>query len=118
MKRFLIVGLIQFFFSNVRAETKGELLLRAYVAPIIRTSFNQKLINSRQILLVISSQSNLEHPSETQKFEVEGIDQNGLDSHVKKIESKDHTVQYEILINRLQHTLPESRPILLKISAN
>lgn len=109
---------MHFFLSRAMAETKGELQLRAYVAPSIRTSLKERQLNSGQVLLIISTQSNDEHPSETQKFEVEGIDQKGLDSHIKKIESKDHTVQYEVLINRLKYTMPGNKPILLKISAN
>ncbi len=118
MKRILIIGLFQFTFLRVQAETKGELQLRAYVAPSIRTSFRERLLSSGQVLLVISSQSNAEHPSETQKFEVEGGDQKGLDSHVKMIESKNHTVQYEVLVNRLKQEVVKNKPILLKISAN
>ncbi|MGZ3787305.1 MAG: hypothetical protein ACXVLQ_02215 [Bacteriovorax sp.] len=113
------VGLIILLsFPMVHAETRKELQLRAFVLPSIKTSVKQLRMSSNQFLWIVSNHTNASHSSEEQKFEVEGLDQAGLESHINKVVTKDRTIQYEILINHIKFALPGSRPIFLKISAN
>ncbi len=119
MKRLLILSFIaSSIFSSVHAAGRGDLQLRAFVAPSISTSVKQLKLSDSQSLWILSSKSNIEHLSDSQRFEVEGLDQSAVESHIRKITSKERTVQYEILINRLKYTLSENRPIFLKIIAN
>lgn len=120
MRRITLVGLIIFPFliSQLQAKTVGELHLVAHVRSTSQTHVKQFNLSSNQLKWIVLNQINAEHSSETQKFEIEGLDQEGMDSHIKKIESKDRTIQYEILVNRIKNTLMENKPIFLKITAN
>ncbi len=114
------VGLFSFYLTaiNVKAETRSDLFLHAHVRPTIGIKLREERLGNNQSRYLISTQTNLENPREGQKFEVEGLDQKGLESHIDKIISKDHTIQYAILIKRLQSHSKSNKPILLKISAN
>ncbi len=83
-----------------------------------KTSISQYNVNANVALLILSSQVNSESLQESQKFEVEGMNQAGLEGHIKKIVSNDRTIQYHLLINRLKSTAVDDKPIFLKISAN
>ena len=117
MKKF-VVAMFILISSTVKAETSGMLFLRSYVASSITTTVKESKISSNKSLWLFSSQMNSSHPTESQKFEVEGLDQAGLESHIKKITGNDRTIQYEVLINRLKNSATIDRPIFLKISAN
>lgn len=120
MKWINLVGLCAVFFlvKEVSAETRADLVLMGYVQPLIGIQLKEQRESGNQSLFFLSTQTNLEHPTEGQTFEVEGLDQKGLESHIDTITSKDHTIQYAILIKRLQSFMPTNKPILLKISAN
>ncbi len=120
MKRIACIGSIisLFLISKAQATTVGELLLAGQVPSVNRTTIKQYNLNSNQLKWIVSSQLNSEHLSETQKFEIEGLDQAGMNSHIKKVESKDHTIQYEILIKHVANPLADARPIFFKITAN
>ncbi len=117
MKTFLAFISLIFSFTAV-ADPSARLVLRAYVPPSINTTVSQTQISSSKSLVMFSSQMNSKHLKDQQKFEVEGLDQSGLESNLKKIAGNDRTVQYELLVNHLKDTMPVHRPIFLKISAN
>jgi len=100
------------------ADDRASLVLRAYVPPAINTRVIQTKLSSSKSLVTFSSQINSRHLRESQKFEVEGLDQSGIEGHIKKVAGNDRTIQYELLINHLSTALLTSRPIFLKISAN
>lgn len=106
------------FQSKAFAEERKALFLRAFIAPAINTRIKESKLSPTQSLWLFSSQMNSRYPSEGQKFEVEGLDQSGIESHIKTIVGSDRTIQYEILISRLKSSMPENKPIFLKISAN
>lgn len=55
---------------------------------------------------------------EAQKFEVEGLEESGLEAKLTAVAGSGRTIQYELLVNHLQDTMPVYKPIFLKISAN
>ena len=118
MKRFLTLILLVLNPLPIMADSSTHLVLRAIVPPSIKTSISQTNISSTKSLWIFSSQINSQYLRESQKFEIEGLDQKGIESHVKKVTAKDRTIQYELLVQRLQATLITERPIFLKISAN
>lgn len=93
-------------------------MLRAFVRPSINTKIVQTRLSASKSLVTFSSQINSRHLREGQTFEVEGLDQAGMESHVKLVAGNDRTIQYELLINQLKASMPSERPIFLKISAN
>jgi hypothetical protein len=114
-----LICILNLLFPMVlRAESRGSLFLRAYVPPSVTTSIKESKLSSTKSLWLFSSVMNSQYISEGQKFEVEGLDQEGLESEVKEIVGKDRTIQYEVLINRLKSKTPNNKPIFLKISAN
>lgn len=120
MKWINLVGLFCFYYTpfQASAETRSELFLHAYVRPTIGIELKEQKLGNSHSRYLISTQTNLENPREGQKFEVEGLDQKGIESHIDKIISKNRTIQYAILVKRLQNYSDSNKPILLKISAN
>ena len=106
------------FSSNLWADGNERLVLRAYVPPSINTTVRQTKISSSQSLVLFSSQINSRSLRDQQKFEVEGLDQSGLEAHLKKITNEERSIQYELLVKYLKDTMPVHKPIFLKISAN
>ncbi|MBC7427955.1 MAG: hypothetical protein H7336_05030 [Bacteriovorax sp.] len=103
---------------NSYAESSAHLVLRAYVPPSINTKFTQTQVSSTQDLLVFSSQINTRYARESQKFEVEGLNQKGLDATLTIVAGNSRTIQYELLVNHLKQAMSVHKPIFLKISAN
>jgi hypothetical protein len=99
------------------AESKGALQLHAFVPLVSKTSVTE-LNKGNQSLFILSNEINSEVLQESQKVEIVGVDQAGLEAHLKKISSNNRTIQYQLLINRLKSTATDLRPIILKISAN
>ena len=93
-------------------------MLRAYVPFAIHTSITQTAVSSTKSLWVFSSQINSKYLRESQKFEVEGLDQKGLEAKITFVTGSDRTIQYELLINHIAATTKSDKPIFLKISAN
>lgn len=115
--------LTAFIFSAVLANTsygddRANLVLRGYVPPSINTKVVHTQLSSSKSLVTFSSQINSKHLRESQKFEVEGLDQSGLDGHIKRVAGNERTIQYDLLINHLASAVVSSKPIFLKISAN
>ncbi len=104
--------------SKVQAESRSALSLRANVPSSITTNIQESKLSSTQSIWMFSSQMNSRYSSEGQKFEVEGLNQEGLETHVKKLMKMDRTIQFEVIINILKSTTPAEKPIFLKISAN
>lgn len=109
-----------FFYSYLSvADDRENLMLRGYVLPSIRTKILQTQLSASKSLVTFSSHINSRYVREGQKFEVEGLDQVGLESQIKLIAGGERTIQYELLINRLKTSVPSTgKPIFLKISAN
>jgi hypothetical protein len=106
------------FCSNAFAGARSFLFLRSHVPATISTNVKESKVSSTQSRWLFSSQVNSRYSSEGQKFEVEGLDQAGLEAHIKQIVGSDRIIQFEILINQLKYSLPSNKPIFLKISAN
>ncbi|MBC7538951.1 MAG: hypothetical protein H7281_09025 [Bacteriovorax sp.] len=115
---FSLLFVIQSLSLELKAESRSTLFLRAYVPGSISTNIKEMKLSATQSLWLFSSLSNSRYPRESQKFEVEGLDQAGLEGHIKKVVGTDHTIQYEVLITRLKFSLAPNKPIFLKISAN
>lgn len=119
MRIFLSLQLTLFFIAEALATERENLMLRGYVFPSINTKIVQTDLSTSKSLVTFSSQINSKWKREGQKFEVEGLDQAGMESHVKHVAGNDRTIQYELLIERLRTTkASEHKPIFLKISAN
>lgn len=118
MKTLVIFFLFAAISSQVFGDDRTNLVLRAYVPPSINTKIVQVQLSSSKSLVSFSSHINSKHMRESQKFEVEGLDQSGLDGHIKKIVGSDRMIQYDLLINHLSASIISSKPIFLKISAN
>lgn len=103
---------------NSYAETKGNLELRAFVPLTAKTSVNQYNVSPKEALVVLSNQVNSDLILESQKIEIEGVTQAGMEAHLKKVVTNNRTVQYHLLINRLKSTAANDKPIFVKISAN
>lgn len=117
--RFTITLFLASLFSNQsHSDDRVNLMMRGYVPPSINTIIVQTQLSSSKSLVTFSSQINSKHLQESQKFEVEGLDQAGMDGHVKLVAGNDRTIQYELLINHLKDVMPDQKPIFLKISAN
>ena len=112
----LFLALLSSYYSV--ADDRTTLMLRGYVPPAIDTKVVQTQLSSSKSLVTFSSQINSKHSRETQKFEVEGLNQEGFDGQMKLLAGNDRTIQYELLINHLKAIMPKSKPIFLKISAN
>ena len=74
-------------------EERANLMLRAFVPPKITTKIVQTQLTSSKRLITFSSQVNSRQIQEGQKFEVEGLDQSGLEGEVKLLTGTDRTVQ-------------------------
>lgn len=118
--RLLLIVLSSMIITNLAFSADREnLMLRGYVLPSINTKIVQTELSPSKSLVTFSSQINSKFSREGQKFEVEGLDQAGMESHIKEIEGIDRTIQYELLINRLKTSMKTNgKPIFLKISAN
>jgi hypothetical protein len=116
----IIISFIALMITNLSiAADRENLMLRGYVPPSFNTKIVQAELSPSQSLVTFFSQINSKFVREGQKFEVEGLDQAGMESHIKQIEGKDRTIQYELLINHLKASnLSKGKPIFLKISAN
>jgi hypothetical protein len=117
IKRILLFTSTTFCIA-AQAGTTRDLSLRAYVPPTSRTSLRERSMSTSQRLWIISNETNVEHAAESQKFELEGLTQPGLEAHISKVISHNRTIQYEILINRISNTLLIQHPIVMNISAN
>lgn len=100
------------------AGERSSVLLRGHVPLAINTHIAQTQLSSLKSLVSFSSQINSQYSRESQKFEVEGLDQSGIEGHIKLVAGNDRTIQYDLLINHLSNSLVSSKPIFLKISAN
>lgn len=118
MKILTLFFLTTVIFFEVVADDRTNLVLRGYVPPSINTKIIQVQLSSSKSLVSFSSQINSKYMRESQKFEVEGLDQSGLDGHINRVVGNDRTIQYDLLINHLSASLASSKPIFLKISAN
>lgn len=118
MRVLTIMFLAVLSLSPSHADDRSNLVLRGYVPPAINTRVTQTQLSSSMSLVTFSSQINSRHLRESQKFEVEGLDQAGLEGHIKLVAGNDRTIQYDLLINHLSTALLTSKPIFLKISAN
>jgi hypothetical protein len=115
---FILLFISQSLSLELKAESRSALFLRAYVPGSVTTNIKETKLSATQSLWLFSSQSNSRYPRESQKFEVEGLDQVGLEGHIKKVIGSDNTIQYEVLITRLKFSMSPNKPIFLKISAN
>ncbi len=114
-----LLALITITFSTQSmADGSSRLVLQAYVPPTINTTIRQMQLSSSKSLVLFSSQVNYKHLNHLQKFEVEGLNQSGLEATLKKMAGNDRTIQYELLVKHLRDTMPDHKPIFLKISAN
>lgn len=104
--------------SYTYAGTTATLVLRGFVPRAISTKITQTNLSSRTSLVVFTSHINAKHLREGQKFEVEGLDQSGLEAKLSAVTGNDRMIQYELLVNHLRETMPVHKPIFLKISAN
>jgi hypothetical protein len=118
MKRIIPLTLLVFWTRALHADSSSHFILRAIVPPSINTNITQTHLSSTKSLWIFSSKMNSKHLRESQKFEVEGLDQAGIETHLKKVTASDRTIQYELLVQRLRSTAVTDRPIFLKISAN
>jgi hypothetical protein len=118
MKRIVALTLLVLLSRPLHADSSSHLILRAVVPPSINTNIKQTHLSSRKSLWIFSSKMNSSHLRESQKFEVEGLDQEGIETHLKKVTGSDRTIQYELLVQRLRSTVVTERPLFLKISAN
>lgn len=110
-------------FSNLLIDEaqSGErvnLVLRAFVPPAISTRISHIQLSSTSSLVKFSSHVNSDHIKESQKFEVEGLDQPGLSGKIELIGGTGRSISYELLVKNLNTSLSKDRPIFLKISAN
>ena len=117
MKIFLRAFLVCLFSQNLYSDDRNTVVLRAYVPPSISTQIITTQLTRSQSLVTFSSQMNSRFIEEQQKFEVEGLSQEGLSSTLKK-SSNGRVVQYELLENYLRDSTSVEKPIFLKISAN
>jgi len=102
---------------SVKAETKSSLFLRAVIPLSLNTKIRQMDLNSNKSLWILTSQNNSQYPLEGRKYEVQGLNQEGMEAHIKKVITKDRTIQHEILISHLKSSI-KKKVIILKISAN
>ena len=85
----------------------------------IKTDVGQLRLNDSESLVVFSSQINSKHINEQQKFEVEGLDQPGMNGIVRMVESENQKlIQYEMFLKHSEEAFKDHRPIFIKISAN
>ena len=112
----LIASLV--FTTQSYAEERVNLVLRAYVPRSISTKISQIQLSSSKSLVKFSSQINSKHIKETQKFEIEGLDQSGFSGKIQLVAGNERSVSYELLVKHLNTSLSNDRPIFLKISAN
>jgi hypothetical protein len=112
----LIASLV--FTTQSYAEERVNLVLRAYVPPSITTKISQIQLSSSKSLVKFSSQINSKYFKESQKFEVEGLDQSGVSGKIELVAGSDRSISYELLVKHLNSSLSKDRPIFLKISAN
>lgn len=121
MKPFWSILTFIFFFTVVtelRAETKSRLFLRAIVSNKIGTRVSELPLGNNKSLWLLTTHMNSLYPEEGQKFEVTGLNQKEMDAQVKKVMANDRTIQHEILISRLKFSMKNNKVIFLKISAN
>lgn len=104
--------------SLTYAGTTATLVLRGFVPRAINTKITQTSLSSRRSLVTFQSQINSKHFREGQKFEVEGLEQSGLEAKLSAVTGNDRMIEYKLLVNHLQETMPVHKPIFLKISAN
>jgi hypothetical protein len=121
-----LIGLtILFFFHTAlipidleAADKSASVFLRALISNSVKTNIREFHVNSHQTLWLLSSQVNAQYPIEAQKFEVEGLDQVGLEIQISKVMGTNRTIQHKILIDHLKFSMKTSKNIFLKISAN
>lgn len=107
--------------SSALTAHSGErafVVLKAFVPPTMNTKIVQTQLSSSASLFTFSSVINSKYLREQQKFEVVGLDQDGLEGQIKLIAGNSRTIQYELLIKHLKATMPAYKPIFLKITAN
>lgn len=100
------------------AGSRGSLVLRAQVGLSVNTIITTTELSSTKSVWVFSSQINSKYMLESQKFEIEGLDQTGVESHLKQVTGNDRIIQYELLVKHLSENQVQKKPIFLKISAN
>ena len=103
---------------NSFAGTNTTLMLRGFVPRTISTKITHSSISSTKSLLTFKSSVNARNMREGQKFEVEGLNQSGLEAKLNAVVGSDRMIHYELFVNRISKTIPEYKPIFLKISAN
>ena len=123
MRKYLFFNLISLYLSgvftqNCFAGSRSTLFLQAFVPPSMTTKILESKLNAHQSLWLLSSKMNSRNANETQKFEIIGLNQPGLEAHIKKMMGSDRTIQYEVLINHLKTSVKIDKPIFFKISAN
>jgi hypothetical protein len=118
MKVLSTIMFVVFLAKSSLAGTNATLVLRGYVPPAINTLVTQTQLSSKVSLITFSSHINAKYMREAQKFEVEGLEQSGLEAKLTAVAGNDRTIQYELLVSHLQETMPVHKPIFLKISAN
>jgi len=117
MKIFLRASFLCLFSLNVYSDDRNTLVFRAYVPPSISTRVITTQLSRSQSLVTFSSQMNSRFHEEQQKFEVEGLNQKGLESSLKKVRNG-RIIQYELLVKCIKDNMHNEKPIFLKISAN
>lgn len=118
MKFALTVLAFTFLSSSIaQGGERGFVVLRAFIAPTINTTIDQTQLSLTSSRVTLKSEINSKYLREEQKFEVEGLDQEGLESELKLVAGNGRTIQYELLVTHLQRTMP-AKPIFLKITAN
>lgn len=118
MKAFLSIIFATTCSFSTQAAERTYLVLKAFVPLSINTQISQTQLSSSQSLVTFSSQVNSKFIRERQKFEVEGLNQAGLEGRIRRVAGNGRTVQYELLVKHLKATMPADKPIFLKISAN
>ena len=118
MKIFMRLVVLCIFSPRVYSDDRDAVVLRAYVPPSINNRIIQTQLSKTQSLVTFSTQMNSRFLEEQQKFEVEGMNQTGLEATLKKVSKGERVIQYELLVNHLKETMPTHKPIFLKISAN
>ena len=119
MKKALCSLIFTAFYSFCSyAGTNATLVLRGFVPSSVNTKITQTQLSSKMSLVTFSSHINAKYLREAQKFEIEGLDESGLEAKLTAVTGNDRTVQYELLVNHLRETMPAHKPIFLKISAN
>lgn len=116
--RFALFILLTSSAFSARAGERAIVVLKAFVPPTMNTKIVQTQLSSSASLVTFSSVINSKYIREQQKFEILGLNQEGLEGQIKLIAGNSRTIQYELLIKHLRATMPAYKPIFLKITAN